>query len=72
MKNHKIILKYTLVLIYCLTFSLGYSQDPDPLDPGSDPGQSAAPIDQWIIPVMLIITTLIFFYLKKQNNQKTI
>ena len=37
-------------------------------DPGNDP--AAAPIDQWILPAVVVISILMFLYLRRQQQQK--
>lgn len=38
-------------------------------DPGNDP--AAAPIDQWILPAVVVITLLMVLYFRKQHKHQT-
>lgn len=67
-------IKFTVLTLYVIVFSLVstplFAQDPDfPIE--NDPGnQPVAPIDQWIAPMMLLISVLMFVYFRKQKKQR--
>ena len=67
-------IKFTVLTLYVIVFSLVstplLAQDPDfPInnDPGNAP---AAPIDQWVVPMLLLMTTFLFVYFRKQYKRK--
>lgn len=56
----------SIVLMFLLfSNSLIFAEDPNPLDPGSDPGVS--PINDYIIPMIVLGIVLSFFFLKKKK-----
>ncbi|MDP5028109.1 MAG: hypothetical protein NWQ14_07775 [Flavobacterium sp.] len=67
-------IKFTVLMLNVIVFGLVstplLAQDPDfPI--GDDPGNApAAPIDQWVIPMLLLMTTLVFVYFRKQIKHK--
>jgi hypothetical protein len=42
----------------------------DPGFPGEDPGTPAVPIDNWILPMLLMCVGLMFMIYKKQLKQE--
>jgi hypothetical protein len=56
----------TLVILFLL-FSTTLIFAQDPFDPGQDPG-AAAPISDYLLPMLLLGITLSFFLLKKKNK----
>ena len=56
----------SIVLMFLLfSNSLIFAEDFNPLDPGSDPGVS--PINDYIIPMIVLGIVLSFFFLKKKK-----
>ena len=57
----------SIVLSFLLfSSSLIFAEDLNPLDPGSDPGVS--PINDYIIPMIVLGIVLSFFLLKKKRT----
>ena len=57
----------SIVLSFLLfSSSLIFAEDLNPLDPGSDPGVS--PINDYIIPMIVLGIVLSFFFLKKKKT----
>ncbi len=69
MKNNNFINRiFYLIAFVIMSLSNCLAQDPDPLDPGTDPG---APIDSPIMITLSVLAILLvmFFYLKKMNQK---
>lgn len=57
----------SIVLSFLLfSSSLIFAEDLNPLDPGSDPGVS--PINDYIVPMIVLGIVLSFFFLKKKKT----
>jgi hypothetical protein len=57
----------SIVLMFLLfSNSLIFADDPNPLDPGVDPGVS--PINDYIIPMIVLGIVLSFIFLKKKKT----
>ena len=57
----------SIVLTFLLfSSSLIFAEDPNPLDPGTDPG--IAPINDYIVPMIVLGIVLSFFLLKKKKT----
>jgi len=67
-KSRSIVLTLGLVVSNLITNS-AFAQDPDPGFPGSDPGAPVSPIDDWVIPMVLVGIGLMFMAYKKQLKQ---
>ena len=67
-KNSKMKLQiYTL--LFCMLSLVVNAQDPG--FPGeNDPGTPAAPIDEWIFPMVLLGIVMIVYYSKKKQPTK--
>lgn len=63
---HKIELKIYFIILFFLSFRITAQDDPDfPFD--GDPGAPAAPIDNWVLPMLVVGIVLIMLYLKKHK-----
>jgi len=57
----------SIVLTFLLfSSSLIFAEDPNPVDPGTDPG--IAPINDYIIPMLVLGIVLSFIFLKKKKT----
>jgi hypothetical protein len=57
----------SIVLTFLLfSSSLIFAEDPNPVDPGVDPG--IAPINDYIVPMIVLGIVLSFFLLKKKKT----
>ena len=59
-------LKSIVLTLLLFSSSITFANDPDPLDPGFDPGVS--PINDYIVPMLLFGIALSFFLLKKRKT----
>ncbi len=63
--NHSAI-RYQFILV--LLFLVQFAQAQPTFDDGDDVNDAApAPIDDWILPMMLLGVGIVFFYLKKRQ-----
>lgn len=62
----KTTIKSILLTFLLFSSSLIFADDPNPLDPGVDPGVS--PINDYIIPMMVLGMLLGLFMLKKKKT----
>lgn len=62
--------------IYLVVFNLccfvAMAQNEDPGFPGEDPGTPAAPIDDWVLPMLGIGLLLMGYYFKKHKKADAI
>lgn len=68
MKKIKSILVPLYVIVFSLLSTTLFAQDPGfPIenDPGSAP---AAPIDLWVLPVIVLLISYMFVYYRKQHK----
>ena len=62
----KTTLKSIVLTFLLFSSSLIFAEDLNPLDPGSDPGVS--PINDYIVPMIVLGIVLSFFFLKKKKT----
>ena len=62
----KTTLKSIVLTLLLFSNSLIFAEDPNPLDPGDDPG--VTPINDYIVPMLLFGIALSFFLLKKRKT----
>ena len=62
----KTTLKSIVLTFLLFSSSLIFAEDLNPLDPGSDPGVS--PINDYIIPMIVLGIVLSFIFLKKKKT----
>jgi hypothetical protein len=55
-----------IIISFSLVSTTVFAVDTDPGFPGTDPGQPAAPINDWIVPMILTCLTFGFFIYIKQ------
>lgn len=67
----KIELGFYLMVLNLCSFTL-VAQDKDPGFPAEDPGEPAAPIDQWVFPMFVLGLVLVYWYTRKSifSNSK--
>ena len=68
MKKIKSIVFVLCVMGCGLIINKAFAQDPG--FPGEDPGTPAVPIDNWILPMLLMGVGLMFMIYKKQLKQE--
>ena len=62
----KTTIKSILIAFLLFSSSLIFADDFNPLDPGVDPGLS--PINDYIVPMIVLGIVLSFFFLKKKKT----
>jgi len=62
----KTTIKSILITFLLFSNSLIFADDANPLDPGSDPG--VTPINDYIVPMIVLGIVLSFFLLKKKKT----
>ena len=62
----KTTLKSIVLTFLLFSSSLIFADDPNPLDPGADPG--VTPINDYIVPMIVLGIVLSFIFLKKKKT----
>ena len=63
----KTTIKSIVIAFLLFSSSLIYADDPNPIDPGADPG-NVSPINVYIVPMLVLGIALSFFLLKKKKT----
>ena len=63
----KTTIKSIVIAFLLFSSSLIYADDPNPFDPGADPG-NVSPINDYIVPMLILGIALSFFLLKKKKT----
>ena len=59
----------TIITIVAVMMTIGIqAQEEDPLDPDGDPGE-AVPIDDWILPILILGVVLVGYTMYKRQKQ---
>ena len=71
MKRYNSLFLTAIVLGSNLITTSAFANDPGfPGDPNTDPGQPVAPIDQWIIPMVVQALVIMYYYNKKTKHSE--
>jgi hypothetical protein len=63
-------IKKTIITIVAVMITIGMqAQEEDPLDPDGDPGEPVAPIDDWILPILLLGVVFVGYTMYKRQKQ---